>query len=46
LEKRDLFPVFEEISICWGSLEKTAFPFYLLQALQFDHDGRLEMKYK
>jgi len=25
---------------------KKAFHFYLLQALQFDHDDRVEMKYK
>jgi len=34
------------LSLFWGSLEKKAFHFYLLQALQFDHDDRVEMKYK
>jgi len=29
-----------------GVLEKKAFDFYLLQALQFDHDDPVEMKYK
>jgi len=29
-----------------GFYGEKAFHFYLLQALQFDHDDRVEMKYK
>jgi len=43
MEKQFPFIVSDISGVLW---RKTAFDFYLLQALQFDHDDPVEMKYK